>query len=140
FRREVGRVAPAAMGLSPAPAMVIMGFTAARIGSRLAYLLGSASLIAGMLLLMLLPHAAGASRTWLLYGFPPFIPFGFSSRQSLYPTMAADFFHGKSFGAIIGAVSPFIRAGGGLGPWLPGLLHDRIGHYAGPLPRSRALS
>ncbi|HKA35157.1 MAG TPA: MFS transporter [Candidatus Binatia bacterium] len=140
FSREVAALALGAIGLFTAPAMVIMGFIADRIGSRLAYLLGSASLIAGMLLLMLLPHAAGASRTWLLYGFPPFIAFGFSSRQSLYPTMAADLFHGKSFGAIIGAVALFIGAGGGLGPWLGGVLHDRSGNYDGALALAAALA
>ena len=30
---------------------------------------------------------------------------GFSSRQSLYPTIPADLFHGSSFGAIIGAIA-----------------------------------
>jgi MFS family permease len=54
---------------------------------------------------------------------------GFSSRQSLYPTIAADLFHGKSFGAIIGAISLFIGAGAGIGPWLGGAIHDWTGSY-----------
>ncbi len=140
FSREVAALALGLIGLFTAPAMVVMGFIADRIGSRRAYLLGSASLIAGMVLLMMLPHAAGASRTWLLYGFPPFIAFGFSSRQSLYPTMAADLFHGKSFGAIIGAVALFIGAGAGIGPWLGGVLHDRSGSYDSALALASALA
>ena len=140
FSREVAALALGLIGLFTAPAMVIMGFIADRIGSQRAYLLGSASLIAGMLLLMLLGHAAGASQLWLLYGFPPFIAFGFSSRQSLYPTMAADLFHGKSFGAIIGAVALFIGAGAGIGPWIGGVLHDRSGSYDTALALAAALA
>ncbi|HEY1371342.1 MAG TPA: MFS transporter [Candidatus Binatia bacterium] len=140
FSREVAALALGLIGLFTAPSMVIMGFIADRIGSRRAYALGSASLIAGMLLLMMLGHAAGAPRTWLLYGFPPFIAFGFSSRQSLYPTMAADLFHGKSFGAIIGAVALFIGAGAGIGPWLGGVLHDRGGNYDTALALASALA
>jgi len=71
----------------------------------------------------------GADKSWLLYLFPPFIAVGFSSRQSLYPTLAADLFHGKSFGAIIGALSLFIGAGAGIGPWLGGLIYDWTGSY-----------
>ncbi len=65
----------------------------------------------------------------MLYLFPPFIAVGFSSRQSLYPTIAADLFHGRSFGAIIGAISLFIGAGAGIGPWLGGAIHDWTGSY-----------
>ena len=43
--------------------------------------------------------------------------------------MAADLFHGGSFGAIIGAISLFIGVGAGIGPWLGGLLHDQTGSY-----------
>lgn len=140
FSRDVAALALGFIGLFTAPAMVIMGFIADRIGGQRAYLLGSASLIAGMLLLMMLGHADDESRMWLLYGFPPFIAFGFSSRQSLYPTMAADLFHGKSFGAIIGAIALFIGAGAGIGPWLGGVLHDRSGSYDIALALAAALA
>ena len=45
---------------------------------------------------------------------------GRASRQSLYPTIAVDLFHGKAFGAIIGA-------GAGIGPRLGGMIHDWTG-------------
>jgi cyanate permease len=37
--------------------------------------------------------------------------------------------HGKSFGAIIGAIALFIGAGAGIGPWLGGAIHDWTGDY-----------
>jgi MFS family permease len=126
FSKELAAFGLGLIGLFTAPAMIVMGLLADRIGRQLSYLLGSASLMIGIFLLMMI-NAAGQS--WLYYLFPLFIAFGFSSRQSLYPTIAADLFHGKAFGAIIGIVSLFIGAGAGIGPWLGGVLHDWTGSY-----------
>ena len=126
FSKELAALALGLIGLFTAPAMIFMGLLADRIGRQWSYALGSASLMMGILFLMLM---TSASQTWLFYAFPPFIAFGFSSRQSLYPTIAADLFHGKSFGTIIGAIALFIGAGAGIGPWLGGLIHDWTGGY-----------
>jgi MFS family permease len=126
FSKEVAALGLGLIGLFTAPAMIVMGLLADRIGRQRSYLLGSAGMMAGIFLLMMITDT---TRTWLLYIFPPFIAFGFSSRQSLYPTIAADLFHGKSFGAIIGAIALFIGAGAGLGPWLGGVIHDWTGSY-----------
>ena len=126
FSKEVAAFGLGLIGLFTAPAMIVMGLLADRIGRQFSYLLGSMSLMIGIFILMVI-NAAGQS--WLYYLFPPFIAFGFSSRQSLYPTIAADLFHGKAFGAIIGAISLFIGAGAGVGPWLGGVLHDWTGSY-----------
>lgn len=126
FSREVAAFGLGLIGLFTAPFMVLMGFLADRIGRRWSYLLGSAGLMAGIFMLMMITDT---KQSWLLYAFPPLIAFGFSSRQSLYPTIAADLFHGKSFGAIIGALALFIGAGAGIGPWLGGAIHDWTGSY-----------
>jgi MFS family permease len=126
FSKELAAFGLGLIGLFTAPAMIVMGLLADRIGRQWSYLLGSASLMVGILFLMMITDA---NRSWLFYAFPPFIAFGFSSRQSLYPTIAADLFHGKSFGAIIGAIALFIGAGAGIGPWLGGVIHDWTGSY-----------
>jgi len=137
FSRDAAALGLGMIGLFTAPAMVAMGFLADRIGRQWSYLLGSASLMAGIFLLLLLGEAPQA---WLLYAFPPFVAFGFSSRQSLYPTMAADLFHGKSFGAIIGAIALFIGAGAGIGPWIGGVMHDATGSYRTAFAAAEALA
>ncbi len=126
FSKELAALGLGLIGIFTAPAMILMGKLADRIGRQWSYLLGSASLIVGIFLLMLITDA---SRNWLFYAFAPFIAVGFSSRQSLYPTMAADLFHGKAFGAIIGVIALFIGAGAGIGPWLGGVIHDWTGSY-----------
>jgi MFS family permease len=126
FSKELAAFGLGLIGLFTAPAMIFMGLLADRIGRQWSYALGSASLMVGIFLLMMITNA---TQGWLFYAFPPFIAFGFSSRQSLYPTIAADLFHGKSFGAIIGALALFIGAGAGIGPWLGGVIHDWTGNY-----------
>jgi MFS family permease len=137
FSKELAAFGLGLIGLFAAPAMILMGFLSDRIGRQKAYLLGSASLMAGIFLLMMITNAR---QHWLLYAFPPFIAFGFSSRQSLYPTIAADLFHGKSFGAIIGSIALFIGAGAGIGPWLGGALHDLNGDYFWAFSIAQALT
>jgi len=137
FSKELAAFGLGLIGLFTAPAMIYMGFLADRIGRQKAYLLGSASLMAGIFLLMMITDAR---RNWPLYAFPPFIALGFSSRQSLYPTIAADLFHGRSFGAIIGAIALFIGAGAGIGPWLGGFIHDRTGSYFWAFSIAQALT
>ena len=126
FSKELAALALGLIGLFTAPAMILMGLLADRIGRQWSYALGSAALMIGILFLM---SIRGTSQSWRLYAFPLFIAVGFSSRQSLYPTIAADLFHGKSFGAIIGALALFIGAGAGIGPWLGGLIYDWTGDY-----------
>ena len=126
FSKELAAFGLGLIGLFTAPSMISMGLLADRIGRQWSYLFGSASLMVGIALLMVITEA---DRSWLFYAFPPFVAFGFSSRQSLYPTIAADLFHGKSFGAIIGAIALFIGAGAGIGPWLGGVIYDWTGSY-----------
>ena len=126
FSKDAAAFGLGMIGLFTAPAMIGMGLLADRIGRQFSYALGSAFLMTGIFFLMMI---GDARQNWLLYLFPPFVAVGFSSRQSLYPTIAADLFHGKSFGAIIGAISLFIGAGAGIGPWLGGMLHDWTGSY-----------
>lgn len=137
FSKELAALGLGLIGLFTAPAMIFMGLLADRIGRQWLYVLGSVSFMIGVFLLMMITNS---SQHWLLYAFPPFIAVGFSSRQSLYPTIAADLFHGKSFGAIIGAIALFIGAGAGIGPWLGGVIHDWTGDYFWAFSVAQALA
>ena len=79
FSKEVAAFGLGLIGLFTAPAMIFMGLLADRIGRQWSYALGSASLMVGIFLLMMITDA---TQSWLFYAFPPFIAFGFSSRQS----------------------------------------------------------
>jgi len=123
-------LAASALGLTgffTSPSMILWGAGSDRIGREWAYTLGSLAMIVGIGLLLFAEYPA---RAWMLYVFTVFFALGFASRQSLYPTIAADLFHGPHFGAINGVLALFVGAGSGVGPWLGGYLFDLWGSYA----------
>jgi MFS family permease len=117
-------------GLFIAPSMIFWGALSDRIGREWAYTLGSLAMIAGIVILLQARAAAGHAA--LLYAYAVLFALGFATRQALYPAMAADLFHGRHFGAINGALTFFVGAGSGIGPWLGGYLFDRFGSYLAP--------
>jgi MFS family permease len=133
-------VAASALGLTGffiAPSMILSGAGSDRIGREWAYTLGSLAMIVGIVLLL---FARDPAEAWMLYVFTVFFALGFASRQSLYPTIAADLFHGRHFGAINGALALFVGAGSGIGPWLGGYLFDLSGSYVAPFWLAIALA
>lgn len=126
FSKELSATMLGLTGLFTIFTMVGTGHLSDRINRERAYTLGSLCLVGAILVLWLLQDP---SQRWLVYSFPPLFAVGFSSRQSLYPTIAADLFHGRHFGSIIGVIALFIGAGAGVGPWLGGYLFDLSGDY-----------
>ncbi len=127
YTREFGSWILSLTGFFTIFAMIGMGTVSDRIGREWAYHVGSASLIAGILVIL---YIDAMPRLLLLFLYPPVFAAGFGSRQSLYPTIVADIFHGAHFGAIIGVLAVCIGLGAGIGPWLAGHLHDLSGSYA----------
>lgn len=126
FSKEFSASMLGLTGLFAVFTMAGMGTLSDRIGREWAYTVGTLSLVGAIAVLY---GVRDATQVGLAYLFPPLLAIGFSSRQSLYPTIAADLFHGRHFGAIIGVVAFFIGAGAGVGPWFGGYLHDLSGDY-----------
>ena len=54
--------------------------------------------------------------------------FGYSATAVLGP-VAAEIFEGPHFGSIFGTLMLTAIVGGAVGPWITGVLHDRVGNY-----------
>ena len=127
FSRELGAWVLSLTGFFTIFTMIGMGTLSDRIGREWAYTIGTVALVAGILVILFLD---GMPRFLLITLYPPIFAVGFGSRQSLYPTAAADIFHGAHFGSIIGVLAVCIGTGAGVGPWLAGYLFDVSGSYA----------
>ena len=127
FSRELGAWVLSLTGFFTIFTMIGMGMLSDRIGREWAYTIGTVALVGGILLILFLD---GMPRFVLIAVYPPLFAVGFGSRQSLYPTVAADIFHGAHFGSIIGVLAVCIGMGAGVGPWLAGYLFDLSGSYA----------
>ena len=127
FSREFGATVLGLTGFFTIFTMIGMGMFSDRVGREWAYTIGSLALVGGVLVILFLD---AMPRVLLIGLYPPMFAVGFGSRQGLYPTIAAELFHGAHFGSIIGVLAVCIGIGSGVGPWLAGYLHDLSGSYA----------
>ena len=127
FSREFGATVLGLTGFFTIFTMIGMGMFSDRVGREWAYTIGSLALVGSVLVILFLD---AMPRVLLIGLYPPLFAVGFGSRQGLYPTIAAELFHGAHFGSIIGVLAVCIGIGSGVGPWLAGYLHDLSGSYA----------
>jgi MFS family permease len=103
-----------------------MGALSDRIGREWAWgasCLGSAISCAALLAL------EGAPTQWLLYVMvisQGVLGYGMTA---LMGPIVMEIFQGKSFGSIFGVVTMAVMAGGAVGPWVTGVIHDQTGSY-----------
>ena len=91
-----------------------------------AYTLNIACAAVGVLALTL---ATDTTQPWLLYVYVGGFGIAFGSRAVILSAITADIFAGKGFGTIFGFSVVSVGAGGGLGAWMGGALHDLTGNY-----------
>lgn len=82
------------------------------------------SLLGVIFLLELRPSAP-----WMLYAFALSYGLGSGAAGTISSSLHADLFLGRNFGAIFGLTQVGAGLGAALGPWLAGLLYDRLGGY-----------
>lgn len=96
------------------------------IGREIAYTLASGGIIIGLLLLTVIKDPSSA---WMLYIYVFLFGFGSGLAVPTYVSAAADIFHGRHFGAILGIINISFGAGNSLGAWLGGHVFDTFGNY-----------
>ena len=114
------------MGLMSIAGRASFGLAADRVGGPLAATISYACTASGSLALLVLDGDRWAG--WLevyalLFGL------GFGARGPIITAMATDFFGGRRFGVIYGALSVGNGLGGAIGPWFGGVVHDLMGSY-----------
>ena len=65
----------------------------------------------------------------ILYVFAILHGLGSGATGTITSSLKADIFHGKNFGVIFGLIQTGTGIGAALGPWLVGLVYDRMGTY-----------
>lgn len=99
----------------------IGGIVSDRIGREVTFSISTALSVAGILIIMLIRDT---SQPWMLYAYS--VCFGLGIGLSI-PVLAAsvtDLFQGKNAGGAIGFVWFSFAVGGGIGPWLGGVLFE----------------
>ncbi|MDA0999751.1 MAG: MFS transporter [bacterium] len=101
------------------------GWLADRTGRSSAYVLSTLFGMLGILCLMWLT----AGRLYLAYFFIFFYGLGAGARATVFVSLKADAFPGRSFGKILGFSQMGSGLASGVGPWLAGYLFDVQGNY-----------
>ncbi len=113
-------------GAVTAASFILFGALSDRIGRRVAYVIGSACLLAAVVALSAMETGA---RPGLLLLYAILLGLGEGSRSSLVTAVASDLFPGKALGTISGAVGSAFGAGAAVMPWLAGRIFDIYGNY-----------
>ena len=120
----------AAAGLS---VLYLAGLVGKFLFGYLADVLDRKTVFVANILVMLLGSACLASMsTSLFWPFAVLFGFGWGGIYTLLQLLTMDSFGLKSGGKILGTITVLDALGGGLGPWVTGVLFDRTGSYQAP--------
>ena len=114
------------VGLASVGGKILWGTLSDRIGKEVTYTMGIICAILGMIVLIVFPvHPSPI----LSYFYGIFFGMGYAATAALPPVIAGDFFEGKAYGGIFGALMLLNGVGGASGSWLAGFIHDQVGSY-----------
>jgi sugar phosphate permease len=125
-----GRQAAWALGLVSLvgiPGQIALGHLSDRISREWVWCIGQAGFVICYASLLALRHAPVPALLWLMVLAQGFLGYGVTSVVGAIP---AEYFHGRHYGAIFGAIMGIGLVGGALGPWATGLAYDLSGSYA----------
>jgi len=104
----------------------LSGAISDQLGRVKTFVLGAAVSAAGFLILLLfLP----ANATWAPQAFAILFGLGVGAQTTMTMALASDHYRGPNFATIAGFLTIGFGLGGGLGPWLGGLIFEWTGSY-----------
>ena len=114
------------VSLAGIPGGIMLGHVSDRIGREWVWTIGSLGFGSCYLILLLLQLTPTQPLLWLMILAQGFLGYGLTSVLGAIP---AELFQGRHYGTIFGTVMLAAVAGGAVGPWVTGLLHDATGNY-----------
>lgn len=115
------------VGLSGIAGQVGLGYLADRIGRAQVWTIAASGFLATYALLLVMERHPTPLLLWAMVVAQGGVGYGLASVYGMIP---AEFFQGRSFGAIFGVISLISFVGGAVGPWVTGLSRDVLGSYA----------
>ena len=108
------------------PGQIALGHLSDRIGRE--WIWATATLGFGICfaILIVLQSRPSLALVYVMVVAQGFLGYGLTS---IMGAVVAEIFMGRSFGTIFGTIMMIALAGGAAGPWVTGVLHDRLGDY-----------
>jgi sugar phosphate permease len=127
FSAQQAAWALGAVSLAGVPGQIALGWLSDRIGREIVWAIGNFGFLVTYAALLALPAYPGMPMLWLIVVAQGAIGYGLTSVVGAIP---AEIFEGKQYGPIFGTLMVSALAGGAMGPWFMGFVHDRTGSYA----------
>ena len=105
----------------------MIGHLSDRIGREWAWTIAALGFVVCYLCLLALAERPSALLLYLMVAAQGLFGYGLAT---VYGAIPAELFQGKHFGSIFGTLSSASILGAASGPWLMGVLYDRLGSYA----------
>ena len=114
------------VSLAGIPGQIALGHLSDRIGREVVWAIGCLGFVVTYATLLLLRDNPSVPLLYLMVVTQGMLGYGITSVLGAIP---AEIFESRHYGAIFGTLMLGALAGGAVGPWLTGLLHDRTGGY-----------
>jgi sugar phosphate permease len=115
-----------AVSLAGVPGQIALGWLSDRVGREIVWAIGSAGFCITYAALLALPSSPGIALLYTMVIAQGALGYGLTSVIGAIP---AEIFEGKHYGPIFGTLMVSALAGGAVGPWFMGFVHDRTGSY-----------
>jgi MFS family permease len=116
-----------AVSLAGVPGQIALGWLSDRIGREIVWGIGSLGFALTYLALLALPAYPGLPLLYAMVVVQGALGYGMTSVVGAIP---AEIFEGRHYGSIFGTLMLSALAGGAMGPWFMGFVHDRTGSYS----------
>lgn len=119
-------VALGLVGLAGVFGQIYFGYLSDRIGREWVWTVSASGFAICYLLLLIMEQDASPVFLYAMVIVQGALGYALAA---VFGSMPADLFQGRRYGEILGVMSLISLMGGGLGPWLTGLLYDLDGNY-----------
>jgi MFS family permease len=126
FGAELAAWALGLVGLAGIAGQIVIGHLSDRIGREWAWTIAALGFVVCYLCLLALEARPSPLLIYLMVAAQGLFGYGLAT---VYGAIPAELFQGKHFGSIFGTLSSASIVGGASGPWLMGMLYDRLGSY-----------
>lgn len=116
-----------AVSLAGVPGQIALGWLSDRIGREIVWAIGNLGFFLTYVALLVLPAYPNGALLYAMVIAQGALGYGMTSVVGAIP---AEIFESRHYGPIFGTLMLSALAGGAMGPWFMGFVHDRTGSYA----------
>ena len=126
FTPEIAAIGLGLVGLTGSAGQIGLGYLSDRVGREWGWTIALVGFAISYIILIAIGHWPTNSLMIVMACFQGLFGYGLAS---VFASVPVELFGGKQYGFIMGVIGAISGIGGALGPWLTGLMFDKLGNY-----------